>query len=158
MYKLSVTSVGGTTEFDPELSANPSSGGFPTTSRRLATRSTVSVSTSTLLVTHVSTQSRNYVIIRDAQLGTVSGTPCASPIFAGIIALLNDALVAAGRPVLGFLNPLPYSNPSALSDIVIGNYPGCGTSGSTHPLVGILIVDGSCKFTSPEINAQDGKL
>lgn len=39
-------------------------------------------------------------------LGNVFGTSCSSPIFASVIALINDRLIAAGRPVLGFLNPL----------------------------------------------------
>ncbi|KAJ7636584.1 subtilisin-like protein [Roridomyces roridus] len=40
--------------------------------------------------------------------GLGSGTRASSPLFAAIIALVNDCLVAAGKPVLGFLNPFLY--------------------------------------------------
>jgi tripeptidyl-peptidase-1 len=60
-------------------------------------------------------------------LGTVSGTSASAPTFASIIALLNDELIAAGKPPLGFLNPLLYSAPETLTDITSGNNPGCNT-------------------------------
>jgi tripeptidyl-peptidase-1 len=85
----------------------------------------------------------------DNQFGTVDGTSCSTPTFASIIALLNDEaspfspareirlltiivflqLVAAGRPVLGFLNPFLYSpgGRAALNDVTSGTNPGCGT-------------------------------
>jgi tripeptidyl-peptidase-1 len=44
--------------------------------------------------------------------------------------LLNDARIAAGRPPLGFLNPLIYQvGDKAFNDITAGNAPGCGTPG-----------------------------
>ena len=43
--------------------------------------------------------------------------------------LLNDLRIAAGKPVLGRLNPFLYQNPTAFNDITQGNNPGCGTSG-----------------------------
>ena len=47
-----------------------------------------------------------------------------------MISLLNDALLAAGRPPLGFLNPWLYSRGyKGLNDIIGGNNPGCGTPG-----------------------------
>ncbi|KAJ7300632.1 hypothetical protein DFH08DRAFT_652755, partial [Mycena albidolilacea] len=33
------------------------------------------------------------------------GTSMASPVFASVIALLNNELIAAGKPALGLLNP-----------------------------------------------------
>ncbi|KAJ7339854.1 family S53 protease [Mycena albidolilacea] len=79
----------------------------------------------------VSAQGENFEIVLDGQFGTVEGTSCSSPTFASIIALLNDELVAAGKPTLGFLNPFLYSSAgrAALNDIVFGTNPGCGTSG-----------------------------
>ncbi|KAJ7481352.1 subtilisin-like protein [Mycena galericulata] len=48
-----------------------------------------------------------------------------APTFAGTIALINDRLIAAGRPVLGFLNPFLYSRASkAFHDITIGHNSG----------------------------------
>jgi tripeptidyl-peptidase-1 len=45
-------------------------------------------------------------IIQNGQLLGVSGTSCSTPIFASVIALINDRLIAAGKSTLGFLNPL----------------------------------------------------
>lgn len=36
----------------------------------------------------------------------VDGTSCSSPVFAGMVSNLNAIRIAAGKPVLGFLNPL----------------------------------------------------
>ncbi|KAJ7453112.1 peptidase S8/S53 domain-containing protein [Mycena latifolia] len=46
-------------------------------------------------------------------------------IFASIIALLTNERIAAGKPGLGFINPLIYQNPSAFNDMKVGNNPGC---------------------------------
>lgn len=40
---------------------------------------------------------------------SIGGTSAASPTFAGIISLLNDARISKGLPPLGFLNPFLYS-------------------------------------------------
>ena len=48
---------------------------------------------------------------------------CASPIFAGVVALLNDALAKEGQPPLGFLNPLLYKmkrESNGLEDVTEG--------------------------------------
>jgi tripeptidyl-peptidase-1 len=58
----------------------------------------------------------------------VAGTSCASPTAAGIIALLNDVRLQAGKPTLGFLNPFIYSHTSAFNDITTGHSTG-GCSG-----------------------------
>ncbi|KAJ7684326.1 subtilisin-like protein [Mycena polygramma] len=68
-------------------------------------------------------------IVQRARTGLVAGTSCSSPIFASVIGLLNDQLISAGKPVLGFLNPWIYANPGAFNDIATGNNPGCGTTG-----------------------------
>jgi tripeptidyl-peptidase-1 len=60
----------------------------------------------------------------------ITGTSASAPAFAGVIALLNDAMLAAGKPPLGFLNPLLYGAGAAgMNDITVGNAPGCGTPG-----------------------------
>ena len=60
----------------------------------------------------------------------ISGTSASAPTFAGLVALLNDARIAAGKPPLGFLNPLIYLlGGEAFNDITAGNAPGCGTPG-----------------------------
>ena len=55
----------------------------------------------------------------------VMGTSCASPTFAGIIGLLNSDRAVAGKPPLGFLNPLLYQNADALNDCTFGSGGGC---------------------------------
>lgn len=78
----------------------------------------------------VSAQGVNVEIVFQNQAGLVDGTSCSSPIFASVIAMLNDELVAAGKSPLGFLNPFLYSTgASALADITTGSNPGCGTNG-----------------------------
>ncbi|KAK0449571.1 family S53 protease-like protein [Desarmillaria tabescens] len=77
----------------------------------------------------VAAQGNNVEIVVGGRAGLVGGTSCSSPIFASIISLINDRLIAAGKPVLGFLNPFLYANPSAFFDITTGDNPGCGTNG-----------------------------
>ncbi|KAJ7156355.1 family S53 protease [Mycena filopes] len=50
-------------------------------------------------------------------------------IFASIVALLNNERIAAGKPGLGFLNPLIYGNGDAFKDMKTGSNPGCNTPG-----------------------------
>ncbi len=58
------------------------------------------------------------------------GTSASTPTVAAIIALVNDALIDAGRPPLGFLNPWLYSvGASAFRDVKVGSNMGCNTSG-----------------------------
>ncbi|KAH9005507.1 tripeptidyl peptidase A [Lactarius hatsudake] len=60
----------------------------------------------------------------------IGGTSASSPSIAAFISLLNDARIAAGKPSLGFLNPLIYAlNGVGFNDITAGNAPGCGTPG-----------------------------
>ncbi|EJD45534.1 family S53 protease-like protein [Auricularia subglabra TFB-10046 SS5] len=59
----------------------------------------------------------------------LSGTSASAPIFASMIALINDRRAELGSPPLGFLNPFLYANPQAFTDITVGSNPGCGTAG-----------------------------
>ncbi|KIJ37427.1 hypothetical protein M422DRAFT_260099 [Sphaerobolus stellatus SS14] len=78
----------------------------------------------------VAAQGDNFEVVIGGETGLIGGTSAASPTFAGIVALLNDARIAAGKPPLGFLNPLIYSKGTkAFNDITIGKNPGCGTEG-----------------------------
>ena len=47
-------------------------------------------------------------------------TSASAPLFVSVIALINDALLTAGKSPLGFLNPFLYANPSAFIDITSG--------------------------------------
>lgn len=64
------------------------------------------------------------------QQGLVDGTSMATPIFASVLALVNDRRLAAGKSTIGFINPALYaSNGHGLRDITSGINPGCGTDG-----------------------------
>jgi len=58
-------------------------------------------------------------------LGGVDGTSCSSPALGGLMSLINDKLLNAGKSPLGFLNPLLYqmaaAHPAAFNDISTGN-------------------------------------
>lgn len=43
-------------------------------------------------------------------LTRTSPSRCSTPVWSGVISLLNNARIAAGKPQLGFLNPLLYSS------------------------------------------------
>jgi len=78
----------------------------------------------------VSAQAENFRVFFRGRSTSAGGTSAAAPSFAGLVALLNDARMAAGRPPLGFLNPLIYYlGGEAFNDIKVGNAPGCGTPG-----------------------------
>lgn len=63
-------------------------------------------------------------IIQSGQVTGVAGTSASSPIFAAVVALLNDELMSNGKPPLGFMNPWIYAHPEAFNDITAGNNPG----------------------------------
>lgn len=77
----------------------------------------------------ISANGANYVIGIDGVFGLVFGTSASSPTIGGIITLINNELLAAGKQPVGFINPVLYANPEVLNDVVNGTNPGCGTSG-----------------------------
>lgn len=89
-------------------------------------------------------QGWNFHVIDGGESILVGGTSASSPSFASTIALINDRLVAAGKPVLGFLNPFIYSTASdAFTDITIGKNTGftCPPGNTVSTLCGLT---GSC--------------
>jgi tripeptidyl-peptidase-1 len=50
----------------------------------------------------------------------LGGVDLSTDIIASIVALLTNERIAAGKPGLGFLNPLLYQNPSAFTHMTIG--------------------------------------
>jgi tripeptidyl-peptidase-1 len=80
----------------------------------------------------VSAQGYGYRVYDQGVLRGYQGTSCSAPAFAGIVGLLNDARLRAGKPTLGFLNPLLYLNPSALNDITLGGSTGCDGHARFH--------------------------
>ncbi|KAH8829183.1 subtilisin-like protein [Flagelloscypha sp. PMI_526] len=78
----------------------------------------------------VSAQGDYYRVWYNTNKVHVGGTSASSPAFAGIVALLNDVRLQAGKPPLGFLNPLIYKlKGNGFNDVTVGNAAGCGTIG-----------------------------
>jgi tripeptidyl-peptidase-1 len=64
----------------------------------------------------------NYVLAIGGQFTLESGTSASAPVFAGMITLINDARLSAGKSPLGFLNQALYSLDSSVwNDIVSGD-------------------------------------
>ncbi|KAF2476738.1 tripeptidyl-peptidase 1 precursor [Lindgomyces ingoldianus] len=62
--------------------------------------------------------------------GVISGTSASAPLTSGIMALVNDALIASGKSPLGFMNPWLYSKGyKGFTDITKGSSHGCNTDG-----------------------------
>eukprot|EP01094_Clydonella_sp_ATCC50884_P004031 TRINITY_DN1310_c1_g1_i2.p1 TRINITY_DN1310_c1_g1~~TRINITY_DN1310_c1_g1_i2.p1 ORF type:complete len:536 (-),score=164.14 TRINITY_DN1310_c1_g1_i2:58-1635(-) len=71
----------------------------------------------------VAAAAENVEIVVNGRTTSVAGTSCAAPIWAGIVSLLNNERLAAGKGPIGFLNQILYSNPQALNDITSGSNP-----------------------------------
>lgn len=141
-----VTAVGGTQGFEPEVAVSRfgSGAGFSNYFTRPSYQaSTVDgylgkigglyaglYNSSGRAYPDVAAQGNHDVIVWAGNVTTIGGTSASSPTFAAVIALVNDALIAAGRPALGFLNPWLYGGAyTALTDITSGSSIGCNTSG-----------------------------
>lgn len=67
-----------------------------------------------------------YEVVYGGKRYLSGGTSAAAPVVAGIVGLLNDARLRAGKPALGFLNPFLYATGyKALNDITDGSSYGC---------------------------------
>ena len=78
----------------------------------------------------VAAQSLNYSVVYDSEVIRVAGTSASTPAFGAILALVNDALIAAGKPTLGFMNPWLYAGGfKAFTDILSGSSAGCDSDG-----------------------------
>ena len=142
----SITSVGATQGVNPEVAAPFSSGGFSNIFVRPQYQSSA---VSTYLSHHlpaslntnlferrgraypdVAAQGTNLQFTLAGKLTRASGTSASSPIFASVIALINDARLQRKLSPLGFLNPMLYKyGAGVLNDITRGSNPGCGTTG-----------------------------
>ena len=167
----SITSVGGTTSFGPEVAASFSSGGFSNVFARPSYQDDAVTNylndlgkvnkglfnSSGRAFPDIAAQAQHFQVVRGGKTISVSGTSAASPSVGGLVALLNDALFSKGGSPLGFMNPILYKLGSGvLNDITEGNNPGCGTNGfaaaegwdpvRTHP---------SIRFTHNALNTHD---
>ncbi|KAH9057226.1 subtilisin-like protein [Lactarius vividus] len=139
-----VTSVGGTTGYNPEVAASLSGGGFsvyfprppyqnnavPAFLQNLGGQYNGLYNPGGRGVPDIALQAMNYRILLGNMPWISSGTSCATPTAAGIISLLNDYRISNGKAPLGFLNIWLYGIClGGLNDITSGSNPGCNTDG-----------------------------
>ncbi|KAL8769239.1 MAG: hypothetical protein Q9209_004740 [Squamulea sp. 1 TL-2023] len=159
-----ITAVGGTQSINPEIAWVDSSGGF---SNYFQQPSYQASAVSNYLDNGISKETLAYCTpffnasgraFPDVSAHSMSppyefyvnnvrtqggGTSAAAPVFASIIALINDARLDKGLKPLGFLNPFLYGGGlSGLKDITIGGSRGCyGVNAQTgQEIVGASII------------------
>ncbi|KAI1642479.1 tripeptidyl-peptidase [Daldinia loculata] len=134
-----VTSVGATYNVEPEQGVSFSSGGFSSLHAQPAWQAdSVNAYLKSIGKTYsayfnssnrgfpdVAAQGSRFIVIDKGRSALLSGTSASSPVFAGVVALLNAARKSQGQPPLGFLNPWLYNNSAALIDITSGYGSGC---------------------------------
>ncbi|KAK8914948.1 Tripeptidyl-peptidase [Metarhizium anisopliae BRIP 53293] len=159
-----VTSVGGTVGFSPESAWKGSSGGFsryfsrPSYQDATVSRYMDMVASETYAYYGKYTNwngrafpdvaahslSPDFQVVYRGLVAMSGGTSASAPVWAGIVALLNDARLRAGKPVLGWLNPLLYARGFlSLNDITEGFSEGChginpGTNATEPDGAGII--------------------
>jgi kumamolisin len=74
-----------------------------------------------------------YAVSVDGDAATIGGTSAVAPLWAGLMALINQS---AGKRA-GFINPTLYANPSALTDITQGNNNGYNAGPGWDPVTGL---------------------
>jgi len=143
-----VTGVGGTEDGDvgiPESAWSGSSGGFSdrwpvadfqkdavATYLKTATLPAAShFNASSRGFPDVSAQATGFIVINGGGEQDVAGTSCACPTFSGVLALLNDLRLQAGKSTLGWVNPFFYQNAAMFNDITAGNNGAGGSCGET---------------------------
>lgn len=68
----------------------------------------------------ISALGEGYQVIVNGKVCREGGTSASAPTFAGLVSLLNEARIRAGKPAMGYLNRFLYQNPSAFRDVTIG--------------------------------------
>ncbi|KAF2674224.1 subtilisin-like protein [Microthyrium microscopicum] len=71
----------------------------------------------------------NYVITVGGNFSLIYGTSASAPALGGILTLINEQRLNAGKNTIGFINPVLYENPQMMKDVVKGQNRGCGTTG-----------------------------
>ncbi|KAH9226139.1 hypothetical protein K456DRAFT_1754958 [Colletotrichum gloeosporioides 23] len=73
--------------------------------------------------------SHDVVAYSNGKLWRVAGTSASAPVFASMVALINNARQAVGKSPVGFLNPFLYGvGKKALRDVKTGWNSGCGVT------------------------------
>ncbi|KAK1984225.1 peptidase S8/S53 domain-containing protein [Colletotrichum cereale] len=136
-----VTGVGGVRGIAPERVADFSGGGFsdkfarPTYQENAAAgylKNAVGARFTGLFnpagrgFPDVSAQSFNLTFVTGGKLGGFRGTSASAPVWAGLVGSVNAALIQAGKPPMGFLNPWLYgAGVQAVNDVSVGESVGC---------------------------------
>jgi len=68
----------------------------------------------------VSALGEGYEVVQNGNPKPQGGTSAATPMFSGIISLLNEARLSKHMSPMGFLNPWLYANPGMFTDITYG--------------------------------------
>merc|ERR1712113_81354 len=61
-----------------------------------------------------------FQVLASGRVESVGGTSASAPTFAGLVSLLNEARLKAGKPAMGYLNPWLYQHPDVFTDITVG--------------------------------------
>ena len=150
-YVLSVGATQGPENAQPEVACMPSTsiittgGGFSTRSPRPSYQASVvdtylktapalpplsKFASANRAYPDVAALGNNFAVIIGGQMYQVSGTSCAAPVVAGMLTLINNARLNAGKPAVGFVNPAVYAAPSScFNDITVGRN-NCAAGGS----------------------------
>ncbi|OTA99361.1 hypothetical protein M426DRAFT_67989 [Hypoxylon sp. CI-4A] len=137
-----VTSVGATYNVEPEQAVSFSSGGFSSLHAQpewqadavsayldlIGDTYSAYFNASNRGFPDVAAQGSRFIVVDKGSSALLSGTSASSPVFAGVVALLNAARKSQSQPPLGFLNPWLYNNSAALIDITSGYGSGCTTN------------------------------
>lgn len=145
-----VTAVGGTTNTkEPAPGVDFSSGGFSTYFTRESWQVDATDGYVEALNGHlngyynatgrgipdISLAATSYKIILNGRRSNIGGTSASAPVFAGMIALVNDARLRAGKKSIGHLNPILYSDKvkAVLQDTDSGVSAGCDFANGGWP-------------------------
>ena len=78
----------------------------------------------------VSALGEGFNIVLDGHVVAIGGTSASTPLFAGLVGLLNEARLAKGGKAMGFLNPWIYQNSDAFHDVTSGKNTGGSFKGT----------------------------
>jgi kumamolisin len=84
-----------------------------------------------------------YQVLIDGSSSTIGGTSAVAPLYAGLFARINQALLQKGKSRVGFVNPALYQNASAFRDIVSGNNGSFNAGPGWDPTTGLGSPDGA---------------
>jgi len=77
-------------------------------------------------VPDVAAAASGFAAVVNGKWTTIYGTSASAPVFASILALVNEARLKRGKSAVGFVNPVLYANPKVMRDVVTGGNHGCG--------------------------------